>query len=78
MKQESSPFKKLAIPAVILPFLAPMAAFAAEGTGRVSHIYNDAIMCLKYPVQQSPDSLSFTHVREHYLIITPNLNSIDK
>lgn len=36
MKQESSPLKNLVIPAVVLPFLAPMAAFAAEGTGRVS------------------------------------------
>ena len=31
--------KKLVIPAVVLPFLAPMAAFAAEGTGRVSLTY---------------------------------------
>jgi hypothetical protein len=30
------PIKQLAIPAVVLPFLAPMAAMAAEGTGRVS------------------------------------------
>ena len=37
MKQESSPLKNLVVPAVVLPFLAPMAAFAAEGTGRVSH-----------------------------------------
>ena len=36
MKQESSPLKSLVIPAAVLPFLAPMAAFAAEGTGRVS------------------------------------------
>mmetsp|Transcript_4052 Transcript_4052/g.4181 ORF Transcript_4052/g.4181 Transcript_4052/m.4181 type:complete len:115 (-) Transcript_4052:443-787(-) len=28
------PIKQLAIPAVVLPFLAPMAAMAAEGTGR--------------------------------------------
>lgn len=36
MKQESSPLKNLVVPAAVLPFLAPMAAFAAEGTGRVS------------------------------------------
>jgi hypothetical protein len=42
MKQESSPLKNLVVPAAVLPFLAPMAAFAAEGTGRVSqliHLY---------------------------------------
>ena len=36
MKMQPSFLKKLAIPAAVLPFLAPMAAFAAEGTGRVS------------------------------------------
>ena len=36
MKSESSPLKNLVVPAAVLPFLAPMAAFAAEGTGRVS------------------------------------------
>jgi hypothetical protein len=36
MKMDSSFLKKLAVPAAVLPFLAPMAAFAAEGTGRVS------------------------------------------
>ena len=36
MKKETPSFKNLAIPAALLPFLAPMAAFAAEGTGRVS------------------------------------------
>ena len=36
MKMEPSFFKKLVVPAAVLPFLAPMAAFAAEGTGRVS------------------------------------------
>lgn len=36
MKMQPSFLKKLAVPAAILPFLAPMAAFAAEGTGRVS------------------------------------------
>ena len=42
MKQESSPLKNLVVPAAVLPFLAPMAAFAAEGTGRVSfHLYYD-------------------------------------
>ena len=34
---EPSFFKKLVVPAAVLPFLAPMAAFAAEGTGRVSY-----------------------------------------
>jgi hypothetical protein len=38
MKQESSPLKNLVVPAAVLPFLAPMAAFAAEGTGRVSQL----------------------------------------
>ena len=37
MKAES-PLKKLVVPAAVLPFLAPMAAMAAEGTGRVSVI----------------------------------------
>jgi hypothetical protein len=37
MKMEPSFFKKLVVPAAVLPFLAPMAAFAAEGTGRVSY-----------------------------------------
>jgi hypothetical protein len=36
MKMDSSFLKKFAVPAAVLPFLAPMAAFAAEGTGRVS------------------------------------------
>jgi hypothetical protein len=34
MKKDSA--VKLAVPAAVLPFLAPVAAFAAEGTGRVS------------------------------------------
>ena len=38
MKAES-PLKKLAVPAAMLPFLAPVAAFAAEGTGRVSSFF---------------------------------------
>ena len=38
MKAES-PLKKLVVPAAVLPFLAPMAAMAAEGTGRVSVIH---------------------------------------
>ena len=47
MKQESSDFKKLAIPAVVLPFLAPMAALAAEGTGRVrANIFSDLAFSL--------------------------------
>ena len=33
MKGES-PFK-VALPAAVMPFVAPVAAFAAEGTGRV-------------------------------------------
>ena len=37
MKAES-PLKKLVIPAAVMPFLAPVAAFAAEGTGRVSSL----------------------------------------
>ena len=37
MKAES-PLKKLVVPAAVVPFLAPMAAMAAEGTGRVSVI----------------------------------------
>ena len=39
MKMEPSFFKKLVVPAAVLPFLAPMAAFAAEGTGRVSFLH---------------------------------------
>jgi hypothetical protein len=39
MKAEESPLKKLAIPAAMIPFLAPVAAFAAEGTGRVRFFY---------------------------------------
>ena len=35
MKKDSA--VKLAVPAAVLPFLAPVAAFAAEGTGRVSN-----------------------------------------
>ena len=31
--------KKFVVPAAVLPFLAPMAAMAAEGTGRVSILY---------------------------------------
>lgn len=39
MKAEESPLKKLAIPAAVMPFLAPVAAFAAEGTGRVRFLF---------------------------------------
>lgn len=34
MKKETSIFNK-AIPAALIPFVAPIASFAAEGTGRV-------------------------------------------
>lgn len=37
MKKESSPLK-VAIPTAALTLLGPVAAFAAEGTGRVSDI----------------------------------------
>ena len=38
MKKESSPMK-VAIPAAVLSLIGPVAAFAAEGTGRVSILY---------------------------------------
>lgn len=34
MKKENNVFNK-AIPAAMIPFVAPIASFAAEGTGRV-------------------------------------------
>ncbi len=37
MKSEINPGK--IIPAAVLPFLVPVAAMAAEGTGRVSNKY---------------------------------------
>lgn len=38
MKSESNS-AKIAIPAAAMTFLAPIAAFAAEGTGRVSLVH---------------------------------------
>ena len=39
MKSNKLPLKNVAIPAALMPFVAPMASFAAEGTGRVSLIF---------------------------------------
>jgi len=51
MKKEFNPLK-VAIPAASLSLLAPVAAFAAEGTGRVSnnsfHICSNIIHHLNY------------------------------
>ena len=40
MKTESSSPVSTIIPAAMIPFLAPIAAFAAEGTGRVRMLSN--------------------------------------
>ena len=37
MKKDSSPMK-FALPAALVPFVAPLATIAAEGTSRVSEI----------------------------------------
>jgi hypothetical protein len=39
MKSGNNVFNK-AFPAALIPFVAPFASFAAEGTGRVSDYYN--------------------------------------
>jgi hypothetical protein len=62
MKQESSPMKNLVVPAAVLPFLAPMAAFAAEGTGRVSgKIQLHTTFCL-------------TDIQSHHLTIDSDIS----
>ena len=43
MKAENSNVGKFAIPAAAMTILAPVAAFAAEGTGRVSLVANSII-----------------------------------
>ena len=38
--KSGNPVFNRAIPAALIPFVAPLASFAAEGTGRVSYILN--------------------------------------
>ena len=43
MKSENK-FAKMALPASIMPFVAPMATFAAEGTGRALGIDDNRLL----------------------------------
>ena len=62
MKMDSSFLKKLAVPAAVLPFLAPMAAFAAEGTGRVSlmNLNHNDYYVQTYPAHNNLSNLKFS------------------
>ena len=59
-----------AIPAALIPFVAPMASFAAEGTGRVSSAFHMFCICnmrsitgeLKYMAQQPQSPQSHTPI----------------